>query len=201
MFKGPMRLHYRTLDGSEGSGNAFPGFDQRHARPATPHSPRFSLDAFALILERGPPAGARSTSHAQPSTWSVACIWEWFCGPTGREVPDLRRWDGQHCLRLHILGAMIAWDLEGLTYGATRRAGCEPRGRGPTAARGRAALVPEFVLEQHLFFWFTQVLDRRDRQLAAALKADGPAARAGSGAFLATPAQPSLALDERNSPN
>ena len=32
---------------------------------------------------------------------------------------------------------------------------------------------PEFVLEQHLFFWFTQVLDRRDRQLATALKADG----------------------------
>jgi DNA-binding MarR family transcriptional regulator len=34
-------------------------------------------------------------------------------------------------------------------------------------------VVPAFVLEQHLFFWFTQVLDRRDRQLAAALKADG----------------------------
>jgi len=34
-------------------------------------------------------------------------------------------------------------------------------------------VVPDFVLEQHLFFWFTQVLDRRDRQLAAALKADG----------------------------
>jgi MarR family multiple antibiotic resistance transcriptional regulator len=27
-----------------------------------------------------------------------------------------------------------------------------------------------FELDQHLFFWFTQVLDRRDRHLAAALK-------------------------------
>ena len=47
------------------------------------------------------------------------------------------------------------------------------RGRGPSAMDGAAAPVPGFVLEQHLFFWFTQVLDRRDRQLAAALKADG----------------------------
>lgn len=31
---------------------------------------------------------------------------------------------------------------------------------------------PVFVLEQHLFFWFTQVLDRRDRELAATLRAD-----------------------------
>ena len=35
------------------------------------------------------------------------------------------------------------------------------------------ASVPDFALEQHLFFWVTQVLDRRDRQLAAALKSDG----------------------------
>ena len=47
------------------------------------------------------------------------------------------------------------------------------RERGPSAPRGAVAPVPGFVLEQHLFFWFTQVLDRRDRQLAAALKADG----------------------------
>lgn len=33
--------------------------------------------------------------------------------------------------------------------------------------------APRFALEEHLFFWFTQVLDRRDRELAAALKADG----------------------------
>src|SRR5450631_1350073 len=60
-----------------------------------------------------------------------------------------------------------------------------PRRAEPVASRerrlsatGAAAapapdVVPDFVLEQHLFFWFTQVLDRRDRQLAAALKADG----------------------------
>jgi DNA-binding MarR family transcriptional regulator len=47
------------------------------------------------------------------------------------------------------------------------------RERRPSATGEAAALVPDFVLEQHLFFWFTQLLDRRDRQLAAALKADG----------------------------
>jgi DNA-binding MarR family transcriptional regulator len=34
----------------------------------------------------------------------------------------------------------------------------------------KTSAAPEFALEQHLFFWFTQVLDRRDRQLAAALR-------------------------------
>ena len=33
--------------------------------------------------------------------------------------------------------------------------------------------APEFALDQHLFFWFTQVLDRRDRHLADALKPYG----------------------------
>jgi len=55
------------------------------------------------------------------------------------------------------------------------------RERRPSATGEAAApapdfvpdFVPNFVLEQHLFFWFTQVLDRRDRQLAAALRADG----------------------------
>jgi DNA-binding MarR family transcriptional regulator len=41
------------------------------------------------------------------------------------------------------------------------------------AAAAAPAVPPDFILDQHLFFWFTQVLDRRDRQLAAALKADG----------------------------
>jgi len=30
--------------------------------------------------------------------------------------------------------------------------------------------TPQFVLDRHLFYWLTQVLERRDRQLAAALK-------------------------------
>lgn len=33
--------------------------------------------------------------------------------------------------------------------------------------------APEFALDQHLFFWFTQVLDRRDRHLAAELRPFG----------------------------
>ncbi len=47
------------------------------------------------------------------------------------------------------------------------------RDRRPSGASEAVAVAPDFILEQHLFFWFTQVLDRRDRQLAAALKADG----------------------------
>lgn len=47
------------------------------------------------------------------------------------------------------------------------------RERRPSMTGAMAGLVPDFVLEQHLFFWCTQILDRRDRQLAAALRADG----------------------------
>lgn len=36
-----------------------------------------------------------------------------------------------------------------------------------------APAAPEFALDRHLFFWFTQVLDRRDRHLAVALKSYG----------------------------
>lgn len=46
------------------------------------------------------------------------------------------------------------------------------RERRPSAT-GERASTPDFVLEQHLFFWVTQLLDRRDRQLATALKPDG----------------------------
>ena len=58
-----------------------------------------------------------------------------------------------------------------------------PRGAEPLASGERRPFMtdealaedvaPEFVLERHLFFWITQVLDRRDRQLASALRADG----------------------------
>lgn len=41
------------------------------------------------------------------------------------------------------------------------------------AGRAIDARAPEFALDQHLFFWFTQVLDRRDRNLADALKSYG----------------------------
>ncbi|KRR22698.1 3-hydroxyanthranilate 3,4-dioxygenase [Bradyrhizobium retamae] len=52
MIKNTMNLHYRTPEGREeiivipeGSVNFMPA--------GTPHSPRFPLDAFALIVERG----------------------------------------------------------------------------------------------------------------------------------------------------
>ena len=50
------------------------------------------------------------------------------------------------------------------------------RDRHPDGAREMTASAPDFVLEQHLFFWFTQLLDRRDRQLAAATQAQALAA-------------------------
>ena len=49
-----------------------------------------------------------------------------------------------------------------------------PRVFDPADGRhGSDAPAPEFALDQHLFFWFTQVLDRRDRNLADALKSYG----------------------------
>lgn len=39
--------------------------------------------------------------------------------------------------------------------------------------RGEELPAPGFALDEHLFFWITQVLDRRDRNLAAALKSYG----------------------------
>ena len=37
--------------------------------------------------------------------------------------------------------------------------------RRPSRKSEALAVAPDFVLEQHLFFWFTQVLDRRDASL------------------------------------
>ncbi len=44
-----------------------------------------------------------------------------------------------------------------------------PKAIASEASAGTDAGLP-FALEEHLFFWFTQVLDRRDQHLAAALK-------------------------------
>jgi DNA-binding MarR family transcriptional regulator len=45
------------------------------------------------------------------------------------------------------------------------------RSKPATREDTRIVAAPSaFDLDQHLFFWFTQVLDRRDRHLAAALK-------------------------------
>lgn len=43
----------------------------------------------------------------------------------------------------------------------------------PDAAPDAQTLPEIFDYERHLFFWFTQVISRRDRQLAAALKPYG----------------------------
>lgn len=44
---------------------------------------------------------------------------------------------------------------------------------GHEAGAGNDTRAPEFALDQHLFFWFTQILERRDRNLADALKSYG----------------------------
>jgi DNA-binding MarR family transcriptional regulator len=49
----------------------------------------------------------------------------------------------------------------------SRRAAASPEAPNPQPG------APEFALDRHLFFWITQLLDRRDRQLAAALKSAG----------------------------
>jgi len=45
--------------------------------------------------------------------------------------------------------------------------------RGARSDMHAVAAASDFSLDQHLFFWLTQVLDRRDRQLAISLKAYG----------------------------
>lgn len=44
------------------------------------------------------------------------------------------------------------------------------RRRYPAESPAAASAMPAFDLDAHLFFWLTQVLGRRDRQLVAALK-------------------------------
>src|ERR1041384_3213741 len=51
MIKGEMRLHYRTADGKEAVAMT-PEAAIIYTPAGTPHSPRFSPDAFALISER-----------------------------------------------------------------------------------------------------------------------------------------------------
>ena len=51
MIKGEMRLHYRTAEGKEAVA-VIPQGSMIYTPAGTPHSPRFSPDAFALISER-----------------------------------------------------------------------------------------------------------------------------------------------------
>jgi 3-hydroxyanthranilate 3,4-dioxygenase len=51
MLKGDMRLHYRTPEGEEKVAVVREG-EVIYCPAGTPHSPRFSPDAFVLVLER-----------------------------------------------------------------------------------------------------------------------------------------------------
>jgi len=62
MIKGEMRLHYRTADGKEAVA-VIPEAAIIYTPAGTPHSPRFSPDAFALISERKRRAGEIDRFH------------------------------------------------------------------------------------------------------------------------------------------
>lgn len=51
MIRGEMRLHFRTPDGKEDVA-VIPEGSAIHTPAGVPHSPRFSPDGFALVLER-----------------------------------------------------------------------------------------------------------------------------------------------------
>jgi 3-hydroxyanthranilate 3,4-dioxygenase len=56
MIRGDMQLHYRTPEGEEKVAVIREG-EIVHCPAGTPHSPRFSPDAFVLVLERARRAG------------------------------------------------------------------------------------------------------------------------------------------------
>jgi 3-hydroxyanthranilate 3,4-dioxygenase len=72
MIKGDMNLHYRTPDGEEKVAVIREG-EIVHCPAGTPHSPRFSPDAFVLVLER-----ARRPDERDRFTW--------FCAACGAEL-------------------------------------------------------------------------------------------------------------------
>lgn len=69
MIKGDMRLHYRTPEGEEKVAVIREG-EIIHCPAGVPHSPRFSPDAFVLVLERKRRAGERDR-------------FAWFCAACG----------------------------------------------------------------------------------------------------------------------
>ena len=72
MIKGDMQLHYRTPEGEEKVVLIREG-EIVHCPAGTPHSPRFSPDAFVLVLER-----ARRSGEDDRFTW--------FCGQCGARL-------------------------------------------------------------------------------------------------------------------
>jgi 3-hydroxyanthranilate 3,4-dioxygenase len=69
MITGDMRLHYRTPEGEEKVAVVREG-DIIHCPAGVPHSPRFSPDAFVLVLERKRRAEERDA-------------FTWFCAKCG----------------------------------------------------------------------------------------------------------------------
>lgn len=72
MIKGDMQLHYRTPEGEEKVAVVREG-EIVHCPAGTPHSPRFSPDAFVLVLERGRRAGEQDR-------------FTWFCEQCGMQL-------------------------------------------------------------------------------------------------------------------
>ena len=72
MIRGDMQLHYRTPEGDEKVVVIREG-EIVHCPAGTPHSPRFSPDAFVLVLERARRAG--EDDH-----------FTWFCESCGAEL-------------------------------------------------------------------------------------------------------------------
>jgi 3-hydroxyanthranilate 3,4-dioxygenase len=66
MIRGDMNLHYRTPEGEEKIAVIREG-EIVHCPAGTPHSPRFSPDAFVLVLER-----ARRPDERDRFTWFCA---------------------------------------------------------------------------------------------------------------------------------
>src|SRR5438876_10325807 len=84
MIRGDMNLHYRTPDGDEKIAVIREG-QIVHCPAGTPHSPRFSPDAFVLVLERKRRPGETDR-------------FQWFCDKcrtklfeTARTVTDYRQ--------------------------------------------------------------------------------------------------------------
>ena len=77
MIKGDMDLHYRTPDGEEKIAVIHEG-ELVRCPAGTPHSPRFSPDAFVLVMER-----QRSPEENDRFTW--------YCESCGAELHEAVR--------------------------------------------------------------------------------------------------------------
>ncbi|MGH7784182.1 MAG: 3-hydroxyanthranilate 3,4-dioxygenase [Candidatus Binatia bacterium] len=77
MIKGEMRLHYRDAAGKEQVA-VIPEGSMIYTPAGTPHSPRFSPDAFALISERKRRAGEIDRFHWYCATCDTLLHEEWF---------------------------------------------------------------------------------------------------------------------------